>query len=172
MTINDQRSITMFRAYNQITGDSKTIMDILKKTIPSLDGLELEQVSGRLHHLSVLLNGLYGILGYDSPDEAFADVVDYEIVDQLKWLQVLRNQIGRKCYNLGYKEQNMLYISGIPALNIPCPTLDTSGDWHRSGLNWSKVPLWDSDLSFWGDWGIQSDIYIRELDGYFNVADT
>ena len=40
------------------------------------------------------MNGLYGILGYDSPDEAFADVVDYEIVDQLKWLQVLRNQIG------------------------------------------------------------------------------
>ena len=59
-----------------------------------MDGLELEQVSDKLHHLSVLLNGLYGILGYDSPDEAFADVVDYEIVDQLKWLQVLRNQIG------------------------------------------------------------------------------
>lgn len=42
----------------------------------------------------MLLNGLYGILGYDSPDEAFADVVDYEIVDQLKWLEVLRNQMG------------------------------------------------------------------------------
>ena len=94
MTINDQKSITMFRAYNQITGDSKTMMGILKKTIPLLDGLELEQVSDKLHHLSVLLNGLYGILGYDSPDEAFADVVDYEIVDQLKWLEVLRNQIG------------------------------------------------------------------------------
>ena len=94
MTIDDQRSITMFRSYNQITGDIKTMMDILKKTIPSLDGVELEQVSGKLHHLSVLLNGLYGILGYDSPDEAFADVVDYEIVDQLKWLEVMRNQIG------------------------------------------------------------------------------
>ena len=35
MTIDDQRSITMFRSYNQITGDSKTMMDILKKTIPS-----------------------------------------------------------------------------------------------------------------------------------------
>ena len=94
MTIDDQRSITMFRSYNQITGDSKTMMDILKKTIPLLDGLELEQVSDKLHHLSVLLNELYGILGYDSPDEAFADVVDYEIVDQLKWLETLRNQIG------------------------------------------------------------------------------
>ena len=94
MTIDDQRSITMFRAYNQITGDSKTMMGILKKTIPSLDGLKPEQVSDKLHHLSVLLNGLYGILGYDSPDEAFADVVDYEIVDQLKWLETLRNQIG------------------------------------------------------------------------------
>ena len=94
MTINDQRSITMFRSYNQITGDSKTMMGILKKTIPSLNGLELEQVSDKLHHLSVLLNELYRILGYDSPDEAFADVVDYEIVDQLKWLEVLRNQIG------------------------------------------------------------------------------
>lgn len=94
MTIDDQRNITIFRFHNQITGDIKTIMDILKNTIPSLDGLELEQVSGKLHHLSVLLNGLYGILGYDSPDEAFADVVDYEIVDQLKWLEVLRNQMG------------------------------------------------------------------------------
>ena len=35
MTINDQRSITMFRAYNQITGDIKIMMGILKKTIPS-----------------------------------------------------------------------------------------------------------------------------------------
>ena len=95
MTINDQRSITMFRAYNQITGDSiKVLRDDLKRIVPDLDGLELEQVSDKLHHLSVLLNGLYGILGYDSPDEAFADVVDYEIVDQLKWLEMLRNQIG------------------------------------------------------------------------------
>ena len=94
MTINDQRSITMFRSYKLMNDSIKALRDDLKRTVPDLDGLKLEQVSGKLHHLSVLLNGLYGILGYDSPDEAFADVVDYEIVDQLKWLEVMRNQIG------------------------------------------------------------------------------
>lgn len=86
MTIDDQRSITMFRSYKLMTDSIKTLRDKLKRPVPDLDGLELEQVSGKLHHLSVLLNGLYGILGYDSPDEAFADVVDHKIVDQLKWL--------------------------------------------------------------------------------------
>ena len=94
MTIDDQRSITMFRSYKLMTDCIKTLRDNLKRIVPDLNGLELEQVSGKLHHFSVLLNGLYGILGYDSPDEAFADVVDYEIVDQLKWLEALRNQIG------------------------------------------------------------------------------
>lgn len=94
MIINDQRSITMFRSYKLMTDSIKALRDDLKRTVPDLDGVELEQVSGKLYHLSVLLNGLYGILGYDSPGEAFADVVDYEIVDQLKWLEGLRNQIG------------------------------------------------------------------------------
>lgn len=94
MTIYDQRSITMYRSYKLMTDCIKTLRDDLKRTVPDLDGVELEQVSGKLYHLSVLLNGLCGILGYDSPDEAFADVVDYEIVDQLKWLERLRNQIG------------------------------------------------------------------------------
>ena len=94
MTINDQKSITMYQSYKLMTDSIKALMDNLKRSIPDLDGLDLEQVSARLYHLSVLWNGLQRILGYDSPNEAFADVVDYEIVDQLKWLERLRNQIG------------------------------------------------------------------------------
>lgn len=93
MTINDQKSITMYQSYKLMTDSIKALMDNLKRSIPDLGGLELEQVSARLYRLSVLWNGLQGILGYDSPNEAFADVVDYEIVDQLKWLERLRNQI-------------------------------------------------------------------------------
>lgn len=84
----------MYKSYKLMTDSIKALMDNLKRSIPDLDGLELEQVSARLYHLSVLWNGLQRTLRYDSPNEAFADVVDYEIVDQLKWLERLRNQIG------------------------------------------------------------------------------
>lgn len=65
----------------------------------------------------------------------------------------------------------MKYISGIFALNIPC-SLDTTGDWHRSSLPWDKVDIKESDNSPLKDWGIEKDVYVRELNGRYNVANT
>ena len=63
----------------------------------------------------------------------------------------------------------MKYISGTSALNIPCE-LNTTGDWHRSCINWEKVKLWDSSESIFGEYGIECDKYIPELDAKRNVA--
>ena len=65
----------------------------------------------------------------------------------------------------------MKYITGAIALNIPC-FLDTTGDWHRLSIDWSKMKLADTKNSIFGTWGIEKDIYIQELDGSYNVANT
>ncbi len=48
----------------------------------------------------------------------------------------------------------MLYISGMQALNLPC-NLDTSGDWHRSCMDWSHLTLKENNGSIWGEYGIE-----------------
>ena len=53
----------------------------------------------------------------------------------------------------------MRYITGNYALNIPC-SLNTDGDWHRSALDWEHLPLFESDNSFFNDYGIEKDIDI------------
>jgi hypothetical protein len=40
----------------------------------------------------------------------------------------------------------MKYITGTYALNLPCE-LDTSGDWHYSAIDWSNIPMRDSNAS-------------------------
>lgn len=63
----------------------------------------------------------------------------------------------------------MRYISGFYALNIPC-LLDTTGDWHQSSLDWSKVCFLDSEKSSFGEWGIEKEVYVPILKGRYNVA--
>ena len=53
----------------------------------------------------------------------------------------------------------MKYITGNYALNIPCD-LNTDGDWHRSALDWEHLPLFESDNSFFKDYGVKNDIDI------------
>lgn len=65
----------------------------------------------------------------------------------------------------------MKYISGTHALNLPC-LLETGGDWHASGLQWSNIKLFDSDNMFFKEYGIESN---RTLPGKpnsekYNVA--
>ncbi len=64
----------------------------------------------------------------------------------------------------------MKYISGMPALNLPC-SLDTTGDWHHSCYDWTKVPFCESDGSILGDWGIERQ-FVRERGEWCNVANT
>ena len=48
----------------------------------------------------------------------------------------------------------MKYISGIYALNLPC-SLETTGDWHQSSLDWNNIPYKESDNSIFSSWGIE-----------------
>ena len=48
----------------------------------------------------------------------------------------------------------MKYITGIHALNTPC-SLDTTGDWHYSSIDWSNPVVKESSYSFFGDYGIE-----------------
>jgi hypothetical protein len=62
----------------------------------------------------------------------------------------------------------MKYITGVHALNLPC-SLDTSGDWHTSWIQWESPKTKDTESSFWGDWGIEYHS-IPEHEGAFPVA--
>ena len=48
----------------------------------------------------------------------------------------------------------LLYITGLFALNLEC-SLGTTGDWHMSGMDWSKLTLADSNNSIFGTYGIE-----------------
>ncbi|KLU59358.1 hypothetical protein CEB3_c43440 [Peptococcaceae bacterium CEB3] len=63
----------------------------------------------------------------------------------------------------------MLYVSGIHALNLPC-ALQTCGDWHASGIDWTNVALMDSNKSIFRNYGIEPHKVIPDHKGTFNVA--
>lgn len=67
----------------------------------------------------------------------------------------------------------MWYVSGIFALNLPC-SLDTSGDWHTSALDWNRVELRESNESIFGDWGVEilKPTPIQQLKNVRYVANT
>ena len=63
----------------------------------------------------------------------------------------------------------MKYLSGLYALNLECQ-LNTSGDWHTSALDWSKVKFYDSENSIFQDYGIELNRTLPEHNGKYNVA--
>ncbi|MCL2337567.1 MAG: hypothetical protein FWC60_09130 [Firmicutes bacterium] len=63
----------------------------------------------------------------------------------------------------------MLYLSGIHALNLPCALL-TCGDWHTSGINWSKLTFMNSEESIFHEYGIEQNKKVPENEGVYNVA--
>lgn len=64
----------------------------------------------------------------------------------------------------------MLYVSGVYALNLPC-SLKTTGDWHTSSLDWSKVDLRHSESSRLKGWGIESAILLPDSSATYRHAD-
>lgn len=64
----------------------------------------------------------------------------------------------------------MQYITGLPALNLPC-SLDTVGDWHHSSYDWKNIQIRESDGSVLGKWGIEKH-FVKERDEYCYTADT
>lgn len=65
----------------------------------------------------------------------------------------------------------MRYVTGIHALNLPCK-LDTVGDWHQSAIQWEHPQMRESCNSVFGDYGIESNHYIPDHKGKYNVANT
>ena len=63
----------------------------------------------------------------------------------------------------------MKYVTGQHALNI-LTSLETAGDWHASALQWERPTIWESEGSFFGDYGIESGVPIPEHDEPFYVA--
>jgi hypothetical protein len=63
----------------------------------------------------------------------------------------------------------MQYITGLQALNLKT-SLDTPGDWHRSGLKWSTLTIAESTDSPFGDYGIEVIDSVPEHVGQFKVA--
>lgn len=53
----------------------------------------------------------------------------------------------------------MKYITGIYALNLTC-SLDTSGDWHQSALDWTNPDVRESNNSFFYDYGIEENCFV------------
>ena len=51
----------------------------------------------------------------------------------------------------------MKYISNEYALNIPC-SLKSSGDWHYNSYPVEKAKLFDSNESYFGDFGIEEHV--------------
>lgn len=54
-----------------------------------------------------------------------------------------------------------LYITGIYALNLPC-SLETTGDWHSSSLNWKNAHFKNANESTFSLWGIEKH-YVNQL---------
>lgn len=63
----------------------------------------------------------------------------------------------------------MEYITGIPALNVLC-SLETPGDWHAPSVDWPSIQLYDSDMMFFKNYGIERNKTIPENTKKFNVA--
>lgn len=65
----------------------------------------------------------------------------------------------------------MEYITGFYALNLPCQ-LETTGDWHRHSLNWSKPNIKNSENSIFREYGIETnrDLSFAGLNSKHNVA--
>lgn len=65
----------------------------------------------------------------------------------------------------------MQYITGIHALNLPC-NLKTCGDWHKSAIQWENPQIRESDISFYGEYGLEPNHLIPCHTGTFVVANT
>ena len=48
----------------------------------------------------------------------------------------------------------MKYITGYKSLNLPC-SLETTGDWHQSTMDWENIQYSESDNSVFGNFGIE-----------------
>ncbi|WP_337474871.1 hypothetical protein [Duodenibacillus massiliensis] len=53
------------------------------------------------------------------------------------------------------------YITGVYVLNLPC-SLETTGDWHSSALNWERPETADTEKSVFGAYGIEDCSFVPQ----------
>lgn len=63
----------------------------------------------------------------------------------------------------------MKYITGIHALNLN-NDLDTYGDWHQSGIQWTNPQIRDTDSMFFKDYGLEYNKKIPEHEKTYITA--
>lgn len=86
MTLENKESIRLFNSYSEILRDLDKRIATMKDLIKDIkDGIELENMSGRLHVMSKLKNNLERILSYEW-DGTFEELILDEIKDQEVYL--------------------------------------------------------------------------------------
>ena len=86
MTLENKESIRLFNSYSEILRDLDKLIATMKDLIKDIkDGIELENMSGRLYVMSKLKNNLERILSYEW-DGTFEELILDEIKDQEVYL--------------------------------------------------------------------------------------
>ena len=86
MTLENKESIRLFNSYSEILRDLDKRIATMKDLIKDIkDGIELENMSGRLYVMSKLKNNLERILSYEW-DGTFEELILDEIKDQEVYL--------------------------------------------------------------------------------------
>ena len=86
MTLENKESIRLFNIYSDALKDLDKHIATMKDLIKDIkDGIELENMSGRLHVMSKLKNNLERILSYEW-DGTFEELILDEIKDQEVYL--------------------------------------------------------------------------------------
>ena len=86
MTLENKESIRLFNSYSEMLRDLDKRIATIKDLIKDIkDGIELENMSGRLYVMSKLKNNLERILSYEW-DGTFEELILDEIKDQEVYL--------------------------------------------------------------------------------------
>ena len=86
MTLENKESIRLFNSYSEMLRDLDKRIATMKDLIKDIkDGIELENMSGRLYVISKLKNNLERILSYEW-DGTFEELILDEIKDQEVYL--------------------------------------------------------------------------------------
>lgn len=86
MTLENKESIRLFNSYSEMLRDLDKRIATMKDLIKDIkDGIELENMSGRLYVMSKLKNNLERILSYEW-DGTFEELILDEIKDQEVYL--------------------------------------------------------------------------------------
>lgn len=64
----------------------------------------------------------------------------------------------------------MQYLTGLYALNLPCPSLKTCGDWHLYAIDWETPLILDSEKSVFKNFGIIDSVFAIPLKKYMPAA--